>query len=69
MDDRLMALEEKLMYLEQQVLDLDQLVLDLNQENSAMKRELKRLNGRVQDIADSTPETPRTLEDDKPPHW
>lgn len=69
MDNRLMALEEKLMYLEQQISDLDQLVLELNQENTAMKRELKRLNGRVQDLADGATETPRTLEDDKPPHW
>ncbi len=68
-DERLTRLEEKLAFLEQHVSELDGLVLELNRENAQLKDQLRVTQQRMQALADAQPDTPRSLEDDKPPHW
>ena len=68
-DERLVLIEEKMVHLERYVSELDSVVRDLSEENRTLRGELGKLRKLIEQQATNAAEGPRTLEDDRPPHY
>lgn len=65
MENRVVELEVKVAYLERAHDELSEVVRDLFEQVAGLKRQLAA----VRDQSTVASEPPRTLEDDKPPHY
>lgn len=64
-----MALEELVTHFERTIHDLNDALLGQQQQITALERRVTQLVAELASVADKTPEPPRRLEDDKPPHY
>ena len=64
-------MEERFAFQERELEQLGRVVAEQQLELDALQRELVQLRARVEKVRQSagTDETPRTLEDDRPPHY
>lgn len=65
---RLTDVEELLTHLQRQAQDLDQVVLQQQKQIEMLQAELRRLSTLLTALSEPPPE-PRSLEDDRPPHY
>ncbi len=65
MENRVVELEVKVAYLERAHDELSEVVRDLFEQVAGLKRQLDT----VRDQSSVSSESPRSLEDDKPPHY
>jgi uncharacterized coiled-coil protein SlyX len=69
MSARLIELEELVTHLQRTVQDLDGVVLAQQRQLDTLAQRLARLSGQLEANLSARGEPPRTLEDDKPPHY
>ncbi|MBI3462137.1 MAG: SlyX family protein [Planctomycetes bacterium] len=65
---RVTDLEELFTHLQRQVQDLDQVVLRQQKQIEKLQAELRRLSIQLAALSEPPPE-PRSLEDERPPHY
>ena len=65
---RVTDLEELFTHLQRQVQDLDQVVLRQQKQVERLQAELRRLSLQLATLSEPPPE-PRSLEDERPPHY
>ncbi|MEM1452309.1 MAG: SlyX family protein [Planctomycetota bacterium] len=68
-DKRIIALEERIAFQEHTLEALNRVVAEQQLEIDALRREVEDLRGQVRTGTASPQEAPRTLEDDRPPHY
>jgi len=61
-------MQETMSHLQRDVEQMHNVMIAQQQELELLRREIKRLDGLL-DGLDSTDDSPRTLEDDRPPHY
>ena len=66
---RINELESKLMYLQNDYDALNETVLENTRRLEQLTMDIARLTVQLRVQAESIPETPRNLEDEKPPHY
>ncbi len=69
LEQRLNEVESQLMYLQKTVDDLGQVMIEQSLQLSTQAKEIARLKNEISGLGDSLSETPRRIEDDKPPHY
>ena len=68
-NNRFEALETLTMHLQNDFEQLNEVILKQQAEIQELQSQLVRLEGRLDEQAATASESPRTLEDDKPPHY
>lgn len=66
---RLKALEETLLHLQRHIDQLDQVVQAQSKELMDLSRESKRIRDKLTEIDSTLVEKPRSLEEERPPHY
>ena len=66
---RMQSLEETVLHLQRHVEQLDQVVRSQSKELLDLARESKRVRDKLREIDSALTEKPRSLEDEKPPHY
>jgi uncharacterized coiled-coil protein SlyX len=67
--DRIVHLEEVFAHHDQLVQQLNQVVVELREEVDGLSRKCQEQLGRIECLVQNQATEPRSLEDDKPPHY
>jgi len=68
LSDRITALEELFTHLQRTVADLDQVIIEQQKTIDVLRLEIERQALTISQLSSALTE-PRTIEDDKPPHY